>query len=191
MTKIQSFHSPRGCVMLARIEPLEIPSMESATPDPPAGRSALLRSLFVGRPWWMNAAMLFCAYMTFIYMPFDMFLKPVSQDQEVFFGYMLTGWAAKATEPLHWAIYAAGAWGFYRMRPWMWPWASLYVAQIVFGMIVWSVLYAPSQPDPGTPGLIGLIMGAVALIGLISLAVGLWRTKGLFRAGPEIDPPPS
>ena len=47
------------------------------------------------RPVWMNLVLLFCAFMTFIYMPFDMFLKPVAEDQEVWFGIMLTGWAAK------------------------------------------------------------------------------------------------
>jgi hypothetical protein len=159
--------------------------MESGTQATPASRAALLRSLFVGRPWWMNATMLFCAYMALIYLPFDMFFKPVAEDQEVWFGYMLTGWAAKATEPLHWAIYGAGAWGFYRMRPWMWPWASLYVAQIVFGMVAWGVLYGS-----GEPGLAGLLLGGLALTALIALAVGLWRAKRLFRAGLETEPPP-
>lgn len=170
--------------------------MESNTQATLASRSARLRGLFVGRPWWMNATMLFCAYMAFIYMPFDMFFKLVADDQEVWFGYMLTGWAAKATEPLHWAIYGAGTFGFYRMRSWMWPWASLYVAQIVFGMIVWSVLYGSDQA-----GALGLIMSGVALSALIVLAVGLWRSKSMFRqpplkdanvtysAGPETEPP--
>ena len=64
-----------------------------------------LKSLFEGRPIWMNAMFVFCAYMTFIYMPFDMFIKPVAEDEEIWFAYMLTGWAAKATEPIQWAIY--------------------------------------------------------------------------------------
>jgi len=29
-----------------------------------------------------------------------------------------------ATKPLHWLIYGAGAFGFWKMRPWMWPWAA-------------------------------------------------------------------
>ena len=100
-----------------------------------------LRALFDGRPWWMNAMMVFCAYMTFIYVPWDLFVKPVAQDEEVWFGIMFTGWAAKLLTPFHWAIYAAGMVGFRRMRPWMWPWASVYVGQIAIGMLVWSVLY--------------------------------------------------
>ena len=157
--------------------------MESSTQTTSSGRQAPLRDLFVGRPWWMNATLLFCAYMAFIYMPFDMFFKPVAEDREVWFGYMLTGWAAKATEPLHWAIYGAGTWGFYRMRPWMWPWASLYVAQIVFGMVVWGVMYSSADPGP-----VGLIIGGVALAALVALAVGLWRAKPMFRNVPLNDP---
>ena len=79
------------------------------------------RERLAPRPWWMNAVMLFCAYMTFIHMPWDIFVKPVAQDAEAWFGFLLRGWGAKLTEPLHWAIYAAGTYGFWRMRAWMWP----------------------------------------------------------------------
>ena len=92
------------------------------------------------RPWWMSIIFYFCLYMTFIYMPFDFFLKPVEIDQEIWLGYTLTGWWAKATEPLHWIIYGFGAYGFRRMKTWMWPWASVYVAQIVISMFVWNLL---------------------------------------------------
>ena len=92
------------------------------------------------RPWWMNLIFYFCVYMTFIYMPFDLFLKPVEEDQEIWFGFTLTGWYAKATEPLHWIIYGLGTYGFWRMKTWMWPWASIYVAQIVISMFVWNIL---------------------------------------------------
>ena len=92
------------------------------------------------RPWWMNLIFYFCAYMTFIYMPFDLFLKPVEEDQEIWFGFTLTGWYAKATEPLHWIIYGLGTYGFWKMKTWMWPWASIYVAQIVISMFVWNIL---------------------------------------------------
>ncbi len=102
----------------------------------------------------MNAVMVFCAWMTFVYMPFDMFWKPVDQDQEVWFGLMLTGWWAKATEPLHWFIYASGLYGFIKMRSWMWPWAGLYVAQIAVGMLVWALV---NERGPGLA--VGLIAG--------------------------------
>ena len=80
-----------------------------------------LRKLFEGRSWWMNALMVFSGFMAFVYLPWDLFIKPVASDEEVWFGVRFTGWAAKALAPLHWAIYAAGAYGFRRMSRWMWP----------------------------------------------------------------------
>ena len=35
------------------------------------------------RPWWMQCLLGFCLYMTFVYMPFDLFLKPVAEDEDV------------------------------------------------------------------------------------------------------------
>ncbi len=71
-----------------------------------------LRNELGKRSWWMNLIFAFCLYMTFIYMPFDIFLKPVAEDEEVWFGFTLHGFWAKATAPLHWLIYAGLAWGF-------------------------------------------------------------------------------
>ncbi|MBD3647032.1 MAG: hypothetical protein HUJ31_06155 [Pseudomonadales bacterium] len=132
----------------------------------------LLRTVFTGRPAWMSVVMVFCFYMTVIYMPFDLFLKPVERDQEVWFGIVLTGWAAKATEPIHWAIYAAGSWGFYKMKSWMWPWASVYVIQIAIGMFVWTYM---------REGASNFIVAILVSIPFIALAVALWRAKPQFR----------
>ena len=57
-----------------------------------------LRSLFSGRPAWMNALMVFSAYMAIIYVPWDFFVKPVAVDEEVWFGLMFHGWAAKLAQ---------------------------------------------------------------------------------------------
>ncbi len=131
----------------------------------------LLRRLFAGRPLWGNLLLVFCAYMTFVYMPYDFLLKPVDRDQEVWFGFLLQGYAAKATEPLHWAIYGAGTYGFYQMRPWLWPWAALYTAQIAIGMLVWSAR------DPRG----SLMVGVVAALLFGWMAFGLWRARPHFR----------
>ncbi len=77
--------------------------------------------------------------MTFVYTPWDFFMKPVAEDQEVWFGLVLTGWAAKATEPLHWLIYGAFAYGLWKMRPWMRLWGSVYFAQVTIAMVVWGL----------------------------------------------------
>ena len=129
-----------------------------------------LRDEWARRPWWMNLMFLFCLYMTFIYMPFDLFWKPVAEDQEVWFGIMLTGWWAKATAPLHWLIYGALAFGLWKMRSWLWPWASLYVGQVAVGMLVWSLL------DERGAGLVG---------GLVSFALFMVPTIALWRARPR------
>ena len=92
------------------------------------------------RPLWMNLIFYFCLYMTFVYMPFDLFVKPVAVDHEIWFGFTLTGWWAKATEPLHWLIYGLGAYGFRHMKSWMWPWAGVYAAQVVIAMVVWNLI---------------------------------------------------
>ena len=124
------------------------------------------------RPWWMNGVFYFCCYMTFIYMPFDLFLKPVAEDHEIWFGFSLTGWWAKATEPLHWAIYAAGAYGFWRMRSWMWPWASVYAGQVVIAMIVWNLI-----DDNGGGIVAASIAGAIFAVPMVAL----WLAKARFN----------
>ena len=121
------------------------------------------------RPWWMSLMFYFCVFMTVIYLPYDLFFKPVMEDQEIWFGFTLTGWWAKATEPLHWLIYGLLAYGFWRMKSWMWPWASAYVAQIVIAMFVWNML---------NEGNLSAAFGS-ALIFSIPL-IALWRSKDRF-----------
>jgi hypothetical protein len=125
----------------------------------------------------MNALMLFCAYMAVFYVPWDFFMKPVAVDEEVWFGIVFHGFWAKLTEPLHWAIYAAGAWGFWRMRSWMWPWAPVYVAQIAIAMFVWALTRYG--------GWSGTALGAVSAAPFVVLAVALHRARDRFRgSGP-------
>lgn len=119
------------------------------------------------RPLWMYLPWLFCIYMTFIYMPFDIFFKPVAEDAEVWFGFSLYGWWAKATAPLHWLIYGLGAYGFWKMSRWMHPWAALYTLQIVISMFVWNLL-----PPNGQGWIAGAVAGAIFLVPTIALFVG-------------------
>ena len=130
-----------------------------------------LKNDYNRRPWWMNLVFYFCIYMTFLYMPFDFFLKPVALDHEIWFGFALTGWWAKATEPLHWLIYGAGAFGFWKMRSWMWPWAAAYCAQVVIAMFVWNII---NENGRGVIG--GLIAAAIFAVPTFFL----WRAKPLF-----------
>lgn len=135
------------------------------------------------RPWWMNLLFGFCLYMTFIYLPFDLFWKSVADDQEVWFGFLLEGWAAKATEPIHWAIYGAGAFGFWKMKSWMWPWASVYSLQVAIGMMVWSLV-----DDRGS-----MVFGLTAFGVFMIPTIALYRAKETFAnlvedANPVVEP---
>ena len=133
----------------------------------------------------IKGVFLFCLFMTFIYMPYDFLVKPFTQGieraQEVWFGYMLRGVAAKLTEPLHWLIYAALAHGFWRNRPWVYGLSALYVLQIAIGMAVWTLIHAER--------------GAAVAIGVacpwLALAVGIWLArKGKKATGSGGDPVP-
>ena len=131
------------------------------------------------RPWWMNLLWYFCLYMTFIYMPFDMFTKSFEHWEEIWFGIVLTGWPAKLTEPLHWLIYGAGAYGFWKMRSWMWPWAAVYSFQVVIAMVVFNLFQGPGMSDePKGGGIVGaLISGAIFMVPTIAL----YRARALFN----------
>jgi len=135
---------------------------------------SLLRTAFRGRPSWLNVLMLFCAYMTFFYLPWDLFIKPVERDQEVWFGILFSGWAAKVAAVPHWAVYAAGTLGFWRMRSWMWPWAAVYAAQVAVGMLVWSV----RELSGGAAWFAAI--GSFAPFA--ALAYALWKARPHFRS---------
>jgi len=123
------------------------------------------------RPLWMNAIFLFCIYMTFIYLPWDVLLKPLSEDQEVWFGVLFTGWAAKAGGVLHWIVYAAAAYGYWKMKRWMHPWAIVYLLQVALGMFIWSLMDARSG---------GLMAGIVVAAFFVGLALLSWRARAQF-----------
>jgi hypothetical protein len=131
-----------------------------------------LRGSLRRRPLWIDGLLAFCAWMTFVYVPWDFLVKPVAQDEEVWFGIVLRGWPAKAGEPLHWLVYALGTYGFWHMKRWLHPWAALYVGQVALSMLVWGLV------DERSPGAwAGVVPGLV----FAGLAAALWRSRELFR----------
>lgn len=105
-----------------------------------------------------------CLFATFAFMPWNVFVRPSGDMVDVWFGFEFTGVAARFTAILHWVVYAVGAWGFYRMRSWMWPWAAVYMAQVAVGHIVWSELSANGR------GLtVGIVQAAVLSIPAVML----------------------
>lgn len=126
----------------------------------------------VVRPGWANALLLFCAFMAFVYTPWDIFVKPVARDQEVWFGVVLEGWAAKATAPLHWLIYLAFTYGLWKMKPWMRVWGTVYAGQVAIAMVVWNLL-----DDRGS------LVKAVISGGVFGwLTVAYWRAGEVFES---------
>jgi hypothetical protein len=117
------------------------------------------------RPWWATALATFCAC-TVAFLVYRDLMLPAARDTEVWFGLELVGRAAHLTAPLHWAIFAAGAWGYWHMRRWIWPWAAVYAAQIALGHLVWN-LTSPHGEGLGA----GLVQAA--LFSLPALAL-LW-----------------
>ena len=132
-----------------------------------------IRERLAERPGWMNALLFFCAFMAFVYVPWDLFVKSVARDEEVWFGIVFHGVAAKLLAIPHWAVYFAGALGFWHMRRWLWPWAAVYAAQVAIGFAVWPMLYVG--------GFKSLVFAAAGFAFFAAIGVALWNAKPLFE----------
>jgi hypothetical protein len=123
------------------------------------------------RPAWMTAMALFCA-LTVMFLAWRDGFVPEVGNAEVWLGFELHGAAARLSAPLHWAIFATGAWGFWRAAPWITPAAAAYASYVSVSHLVWNV----TSPSGG-----GWRAGFVQAA-LFSLpAIALWRAH---RRGP-------
>ena len=101
-------------------------------------------------------------------------LLPEVRDVEVWLGFELHGTAALVTAPLHWAIFAIGAFAFWRAKPWVVPAAAAYVFYVALSHLIWSEV---SPSGRGWP--MGLLQAAgIALIGAWLLRM---RPRGVRR----------
>jgi hypothetical protein len=107
---------------------------------------------------------LFCVATLFFLIFRDLFV-PDARDTEVWFGFELHGALAWATAPLHWAIFGAGAWGFWRGRPWISPWASVYAFYIAASHLIWN-LVSPSGGGLGD-GVVQLVLFSIPALALL------------------------
>lgn len=89
------------------------------------------------RPWWMTALSLCCALTVLFTAARDLGVPEV-RNVEVWLGFEVRGRAALVTAPLHWAIFAVGAWAFWTQRPWILPWAAAYVFYVALAHLVWN-----------------------------------------------------
>lgn len=116
------------------------------------------------RPWWATALAGFCVLTLVFLVTRDLFIPEV-RDTEVWFGLEVHGWPARLSAPVHWALFAAGAWGFWTLRSWVWPWASVYAFYVAASHLVWN-LTSPSGGGwlSGLWQLAALAVPAVALL---------------------------
>ena len=127
----------------------------------------------IERPWWATALACFCAATVVFLVVRDLFVPEV-RDVEVWLGFELRGPLAIATAPLHWLVFAVGAWAYWTMRPWVRPWASVYAFTIAIGHLVWN-LTSP-RGEGLSAGLAQLVLFSVPALVLL-------------RARPSRDPP--
>jgi hypothetical protein len=85
----------------------------------------------------MTALAVFCLLTVVFLVPRDLFVAK-ARAVEVWFGFELHGTAALLTAPLHWAIFALGAYGFWFQRRWIVPAAAAYAFYIAASHLVWS-----------------------------------------------------
>lgn len=125
------------------------------------------------RPRWMSAAAAFCLVTIAFLVPRDLFFEE-TRDVEVWLGLEVHGRAARLTAPLHWAIFAAGAWGFWTQRPWIVPAAAAYAFYVALSHLVWS---EASPHGRGWPT--GLLQAALLSIpGALLLRAHALRSRG-------------
>jgi len=116
----------------------------------------------------MTALALFCAATVVFLVPRDLFFSD-ARYVEVWFGFEIHGTAALVTAPLHWAIFALGAWGFWTRRPWIAPLAAGYLFYAAFSHLVWSEM---SPRGRGWP------IGLIQAIAISAMGVLLLRSRG-------------
>jgi short-subunit dehydrogenase len=120
------------------------------------------------RPWWANAALLLCLYLAVWHFPGTLDAEPPAPETR-WFGLLLPGALRPLGGALHAILCGAGVYGFWRMRRWMWPWASVYAAQGALSMA--SALGGPGRVWPDAAWALALL--------LLSLRLALAR--GAFR----------
>jgi hypothetical protein len=87
----------------------------------------------------MTALALFCAATVVFLAMRDLFV-PAARDAEVWFGFELHGAAARWSAPVHWGIFAFGAWAAWTARPWIARAAVGYAIYVAASHLIWIAL---------------------------------------------------
>jgi hypothetical protein len=118
----------------------------------------------IERPSWATALSLFC-FATVVFLVYGDLFVPGVHEVEVWLGFELTGIAAWLTAPLHWALYALAAWGYWHGRPWVWPWASVYAFIVAVSHLVWNGINPAGEG--WTQGLLQLALFSLPAVALL------------------------
>lgn len=120
----------------------------------------------------MTGIAIFCGATVAVTMTSDLFV-PAARDTEVWGGFEVHGLAAILSAPLHWTIYALGAWAFWTQRRWAPAAAAGYVFYVALCHLVWS----EASPH-GRGWAIGLLQAVViSLVGVALLRAGATRAR--------------
>jgi len=125
----------------------------------------------------MTALAVFCLATVPFLVFRDLFVEH-ARDVEVWFGFEFRGMLARATAPLHWAIFLVGAWGFWFRQQWIVPWAAGYVFYVSLSHLVWSEVSDNGQ---------GWSMGLAQAVVIAIPGVLLLRAHQSARRGPATD----
>jgi hypothetical protein len=89
------------------------------------------------RPHWMAATAAFCA-VSAVFLIYRDLTVPDVRDTEVWLGFELHGRAALLTAPLHWSLFAAGAWAYWSQQRWIALATALYLFYVALSHLIWS-----------------------------------------------------
>lgn len=110
----------------------------------------------------------FCL-VTIVFLIYRDLAIPHVHDTEIWFGFELRGALAIATAPLHWGIFAWGAWSFWARWPRAWLYSALYAAYIAISHLIWNLTSASGG---------GLVDGVLQLgLFLIPAAFLFWMHR--------------
>lgn len=123
------------------------------------------------RPGWATILALVCGGLA-VWQVIALCFVPVASDEQVWLGYAFRGVAAKVATIPHVALYAAGAWGFWHMSAWMWPWAAVWACAVAFAMFVWGVT--------NLEGLTAVVTASVTPFPFLGIAFVIWSERERF-----------
>jgi hypothetical protein len=110
------------------------------------------------RSRWHTGLAAFCLLTLAVTVPRDLFVAG-PRDVEVWLGFELHGAAARATAPIHWAIFAFGGWAAWTAKRWILPAAAGYAFYVALAHLVWS------EASPNGHGIaMGLLQAALLSI---------------------------